>query len=142
MGSAASDLVVRGSDRYQCDLAATIAVAPVHARLIKPDAAAPGGGGPVDVRLVDLSRGGAGVRSPLFFPGGARLTLTLTPPGASSPLCVEVRVQRVMMLDRKPTYYLGTAFEGMTEQNSAIVTAMVQNLKASGAMAVPEKSRA
>jgi len=142
MASAASDLVVRGSDRYQCDFASTLAVAPIHARLIKPDAAAPGGGGPVDVRLVDLSRGGAGARSPLFFPSGARLTLTLTPPGGASPLCVEVRVQRVMMLDRKPTYYLGTAFESLSEQNASLVGAMVDQLKASGAIAVSEKPRA
>src|SRR5262245_11919122 len=71
--SATSDLVVRGSDRYQCDIPVSLTVAPAHARMIKPDKSAPGAGGPVECRIVDLSSGGAGVRSPLFLPQGARL---------------------------------------------------------------------
>lgn len=141
MRSAASDLVVRGSDRYQCDLPGSLAVAPAHAKVVRPDKSAPGAGGPVDVRIVDLSSGGAGVSSALFLPQGSRLTLRLTPP-AGSPLVVEVRVQRVMMLDRKPTYYLGTAFEGVPPDSAQVIAALLREFKASGAPTVPEKPRA
>ncbi len=142
MRSAASDLVVRGSDRYQCDYAAGLVVAPVHAKIVKPDKSAPGAGGPVDARVVDLSSGGAGVRSPLFYPQGSRLMLRFAPAPGAEPLLVEVRIQRVMMLDRTPNYYLGTAFEGLTPEALEAVSRMLRDLKASGAAAVPEKPRA
>lgn len=142
MRSATSDLVVRGSDRYQCDLPASLTVAPAHARIIKPDKSAPGAGGPVETRIVDLSSGGAGVRSPLFLPQGARLILALPPRPGAEPLPVEVRVQRVMMLDRTPNFYLGTAFDNLSAEATEAVSKLLRDLKASGAQTVPEKPRA
>jgi hypothetical protein len=93
---------------------------------------------------VDLSMGGAGLRSPLFFPLTTKLVLTITPPEGlgDDPVQVGLKVQRVIMLDRTPTYYLGTAFEGLTPKQSELISAMLADLKASGALLVPEKPRA
>jgi hypothetical protein len=141
MSSPASDLAVRGSARYQCTIDALIVVAQEHARLVKPDKSAPGAGGPVPVSVVDLSHGGAGIRSPLFLPRLCRLDLTLTLPGRTDPMTLALRVHRVTMLDRSPAYYLGTGFEGLTPEQSEQVSEVVSKLKASGAKLVPELPR-
>jgi hypothetical protein len=64
--------------------------------------------------MVDFSAGGIGLRGPVFFPRGATLTLTLagmeTGDENVGSIVFHVRVQRVVMVDRGPTYYLGTAF--------------------------------
>lgn len=56
--------------------------------------------------VVDLSRGGGGVICGVFFPRGARLEVRITSPDGGTAL-VKMRVQRVEMRDRTPTYYLG-----------------------------------
>jgi hypothetical protein len=53
-----------------------------------------------------------------------------------------LRVQRSAMTDRKPTYYVGGAFEGLSEYQRAAIAALMSKLKASGAKLMPEKSRA
>lgn len=63
--------------------------------------------------LVDFSEGGLGLRSPVFFPRGAVLRVTIRGlEGADQVRKVEfvVRVQRTVMQTREPSYYLGTAF--------------------------------
>jgi hypothetical protein len=141
MSSPTSELAVRGSARYQCGFDAQVSVAQEHARLVKTDKSAPGAGGPAAMTLVDFSLGGAGLRSPLFFPRLCRLVLTFTPPGAADPMSVELRVHRVSMLDRSPSYYLGTAYESLTAEQTQSILQVVQHLKASGAKLVPELPR-
>lgn len=144
MSTSATDLAVRGHERYQCSLPAVLAVGAEHAKLIRLDKSAPGAGGPASVSIVDLSMGGVGIKSPLFFPLTTRLVLHLTPPSGdvTHAIPLNLRVQRVMMLDRSPAYYLGTAFEGLTPQHAAVVSEVLAGLKASGAKLVPEKPRA
>ena len=142
MPSPASELAVRGSARYECSLDAQLAVGSEHARLVKPDKSAPGAGGPVRAVVVDLSLGGAGFRSPLFFPRTARVSMTLIPPGKTVAIVAELRVRRVMMLDRAPTYYIGAGFEGLTPEQSQAILEVLAHLKASGAKLVPEVPRA
>ncbi len=144
MSAHTSELAVRGHERYACNIAALVGVGAVHAKIIRVDKSAPGAGGPAMCHIVDLSTGGAGLRSPLFFPLTTSLVLTITPPeglGADA-VQVAVRVQRVMMLDRAPTYYLGTAFEALPPDKAELISAMLASLKASGAALVPEKPRA
>jgi hypothetical protein len=141
MSSQASDLAVRGSARYQCAIDGAIAVGDEHSKLVKADKSAPGAGGPVSVRMVDLSHGGAGLRSPLFLPRLCRLSLTLTLPGSIDPITLGVRIHRVTMMDRSPSYYLGTGFEGLTPEQSEAVSLVVAQLKAAGAKLVPELPR-
>ena len=144
MSTNATDLAVRGHERYQCNVPAVLAVHSEHAKLIRLDKSAPGAGGPASVHIVDLSMGGVGLRSPLFFPLSTRLVLHLTPPSGdvSHAIPLSLRVQRVMMLDRSPAYYLGTAFEGLAPEHAAVVSELLDGLRASGAKLVPEKPRA
>jgi len=109
---------------------------------VRPDKSAPGAGGPVSVRAVDVSLGGVGLKSPLFLPRLCRLTLSLVPPGRTERLTLELRVHRVTMLDRAPTYYIGAAFDSVTPEQADAVLTMLNHMKASGATLVPELPRA
>lgn len=144
MASHAADLAVRGYERYQCNLISLVRVESEHAKLIRVDKSAPGAGGPATVHIVDLSMGGVGLRSPLFFPLSTKLVLSIHPPEALGIDAVEVglRVQRVIMLDRTPAYYLGTAYDNLTPKQSELISGMLADLKAAGAPLVPEKPRA
>jgi hypothetical protein len=139
-----SDLAVRRHERYGCDLAARFAVAATSADAVKLARSAGDGKGWVAGRVVDTSLGGLGLRSGLFFPNGCLLRVHLTIPGGNSAAAFEptVRVQRTTMLDRAPTYYLGTSFEDLTPEQSAQLSALLTYLKESGAPIVTEKSRA
>lgn len=141
MSSHATDLAVRGHERYQCELTAQITIAPEHSRLIKVDKSAPGAGGPAGAVIVDVSMGGLGLRCALFVPLTCRLVMSLTLPTGSSAT-LPLRVQRVSMLDRAPTYYLGTAFENLSPEQTQATRAILDHLKATGARLVPEKQRA
>jgi hypothetical protein len=142
MSSHGTDLAVRGQERYQCGFPSLLVVATEHQKLIKLDKSSPGGGGPVPVQVVDLSMGGLGLRSPVFFPLSCRLVITLQATDTEPELSVPLRLQRVMMLDRAPSYYLGTAFETLTPEQTRSIASFVDRLKSSGAALVPEKPRA
>jgi len=74
--------------------------------------------GRVAVKIVDCGRGGLGVESRVFLPKGAALEVRVLDPageedgGTSPPVLLEgsLLVQRVRMIDREPTYYIGCAF--------------------------------
>ena len=137
-----SDLAVRGSARYQCGIDALLVVGQEHAKLVRPDKSATGAGGPVSIQVVDISLGGAGLRCALFFPRLCRLSLTLTPPGGSQPITLDLRAHRVTMLDRAPTYYIGAGFEELSAEQTQAVQGILDHLKASGAQLVTEHRRA
>lgn len=112
----AEQLVVRQHERLRCDLAARVMVSPESAeRVVLSLDGARGGGGAVDVavRVTDCSRGGLGLQSPVYLPKRCRVMVRVEGvdglEGASGTLELEVTVQRAAMLDRGPTYYLGTA---------------------------------
>lgn len=107
-------LVVRRHARLRCDLPARLAVAEASAAQVSPAAAATDAGGGIGVTVIDASRGGIGLRSAVFLPKMCQVTATLQVPAGAWGRAFEfravARVQRVTMLDRTPTYYLGTAF--------------------------------
>src|SRR5262245_53740215 len=140
MAAHSSDLVVRRHERYGCDLAARALIAPEHAAAVRPARSVASGDGGIPVRVVDCSMGGFGLASTVFFPMTCRLIVTLTPPGASAPIVATLRVQRTQMSDRKPTYYIGGAFEDASPEALKAVGALLDALRASGAPLVPEKS--
>ena len=142
MSSHGTDLAVRGQVRYQCSLPARLIIAPDHQKLIKLDKSSPGGGGPVPAQVADLSMGGVGLQSPVFFPLSCHLVITLQASDTEPELSISLRLQRVLMLDRVPTYYLGTAFESLNPEQARSIAALVERLKSSGAALVPEKPRA
>lgn len=64
--------------------------------------------------IVDVGAGGVGFRSAHFLPRGAVLRVRILSEGTGAspqvPMDATVRVQRVTMLDRGPTYLYGTSF--------------------------------
>ncbi len=143
MSTQNSDLAVRRHERYVCDLPAQLDVASASASAVRLSQAAVGTNGRVMVRVSDCSFGGLGLKSPVFLPLTSHIAVQLQIPcEAGGSLSAVLKVQRVMMTDRKPTYYLGGAFEAMTDQQRDAVAALMAALKASGAPLMPEKARA
>jgi hypothetical protein len=97
--------------RHETRFAASIAVHADHAdqyRLTFPDAQ-------TDLAVVDVSKGGLGLRSGVFMPKNLRLILTVKGAaggdGASgSKMTIRAVVRRCQMVDHKPTYLVGMQF--------------------------------
>ena len=104
------NLVVRQHERCHCALNSEAAIAPEHAGAIALSPLAADASGTFHPTVVDISRGGIGLRTKTFFPKQARLTVTITDPALEAPISATVKVQRVVMTDRTPTYELGTSF--------------------------------
>lgn len=116
-------LTVRRHERHALSLASTIVVAS-HPQPRIGDAEFSGGAlkfsaesGVGDhgaaATVVDLGAGGIGALTKVFYPRGAILRVRVLDDrgSASTPdLDVLVRVQRIAMVDRAPTYLLGTSF--------------------------------
>ncbi len=119
-------LTVRRHERHLLSLSALVGVAsnPVPAigvegfvggRLrFSPESGVSDSGAPA--KVVDLGAGGVGFTSTNFLPRGALLRVRVLGEGGSHAnlrLDATVRVQRVTMTDRKPTYLYGTSFVDM-----------------------------
>lgn len=104
------NLVVRQHERLNCALSAEATIAPEHQGPIVLSPLAADNTGKFSPIVVDISRGGIGLKSKVFLPKQAHLNVTITDPVVGTPISATVRVQRVIMTDRTPTYELGTAF--------------------------------
>jgi hypothetical protein len=104
------NLVVRQHERLRCALTAEATIAPEHIGPITLSPLAADASGNFNPVVVDVSRGGIGLRTKVFLPKQARICVTITDPAIGTPISTTVRVQRVIMTDRAPTYELGTAF--------------------------------
>jgi hypothetical protein len=135
-----TDLAVRRHIRYACDFPASVTVAPVHARAVRLGRSVAGTDGVVAARIVDCSLGGVGLHAGLFLPLTCALCTTFEINGQKIEALV--RIQRVTMCDRKPTYYLGAAFENPGDRLEETMAALLEALRASGAKPVPENSGA
>lgn len=81
--------------------------------------------------VVDLGEGGLGVRLGVFIPHGAILRVRILGEGgsvATPRLDVNVRVQRVSMTDRRPTYVLGTSFADLSPATRMNVQTLIAEL--------------
>jgi hypothetical protein len=112
------NLVVRQHERYRCDLASKIGISPKDAEAVKLSPSVVDSSGMVKVSVHDCSRGGVGIHSAVFIPKRARLTVLITLGNGQPAVKLNVRVMRTTMLDRKPTYYLGTALEDENDRKS------------------------
>ena len=91
-----------------------------HAQRISVAIQSPGcAGGEFDATLIDCSEGGLGLRSPVFIPKGCRLVIRIDPGDGGPIFEAVVRVMRAAMVDRGPTYYLGSSLASETAQNDA-----------------------
>lgn len=104
------NLVVRQHERLRCALTAEATVAPEHVGPIALSPLAADATGNFNPVVVDVSRGGIGLKTKVFLPKQARICVTITDPALGAPISATVRVQRVIMTDRAPTYELGTSF--------------------------------
>jgi hypothetical protein len=134
-----SDLAVRRHERYGSAIPARLLVSPATA--LRLSSAAIGTGGSVNASVVDISRGGIGISSPVYFPLTSQLRVTFALPGSAAPIEALVRIQRVAMSDVKPTYYLGGSLEAPKPELERAFAAALTFLRDSGAPILPEKSR-
>lgn len=111
------DLIVRRSARYDIALRAKVAPTQSHASAVRLTSSAGARGGFVEVDVLDFSGGGVGLLSMVFFPRKSCLRLIIQGVGEGAPdlLDAVVRVQRVVMSDRRPAYLIGTSFESLNE---------------------------
>lgn len=100
--------LVRQHERVQCAITALLSVAPEHAQQVRLARSVGDGHGAVRVTITDCSSGGLGISSPVFFPKSCLLRVRIPRDGA--PLDATLRVQRVRMIGREPTFYLGASF--------------------------------
>jgi hypothetical protein len=107
------NLVVRQFERVACSLKASMCVSPQHASVVSLSPEIASSSGCVALVLTDASKGGVGLRSPVYLPKGTQVDITLSDPAlAGTPFAswtVKTRVMRVVMSSREPTYDLGTA---------------------------------
>lgn len=85
--------------------------------------------------VVDLGAGGLGLKSAHYLPRGSTLRVrVLGEDGSVSKLRLDVtvRVQRVGMIDRKPTYLLGTSF---VDASPSALTAVKELINQGAALA-------
>ena len=106
----AEQLVVRQHERFLCRLPSHVRVSEDAADQVALARSVGDGSGSLDVVITDASRGGLGIESSVFLPRGCRVKVRVKPATGESVHDVTLRVQRVTMLDRKPTYYLGMSF--------------------------------
>ncbi len=132
------NLVVRQHERYRCDLASKIGVSPKDAEAVKLSPAVVDSSGMVKVSVHDCSRGGVGIHSAVFIPKRARLTVLITLGAGEPAVKLNVRVMRTTMLDRKPTYYLGTALEDENDRESIESLERLLNFAATLPQGAPE----
>ena len=132
MPQSAEQLVVRQHERFHCRLPLQLRVAPEMAEQIVLARAVCDGSGSIEAFITDASRGGLGIESAVFLPRGCRLRVRLKDGGPTDTIANElvVRVQRVSMLDRKPTYYLGVSFFSKGIEHDATVAAMLEAARA------------
>ncbi|CAN5838481.1 hypothetical protein BH11PLA1_BH11PLA1_18800 [soil metagenome] len=107
MDTNAENLLVRQHERHRCDAPGWLLIAAEHAEAVRLAAGAVDSTGSVRVSIQDCSLGGVGVLSTVFIPKRALVTLSVPETAASPALKIALRVMRVVMMDRKPTYYLG-----------------------------------
>lgn len=116
--------------RHETHCEARVTVHPDHAdqfRLSFPDALS-------DVSVVDVSKGGLGLRSCIFLPKNLRLNLTVTGTNEEGQslhreLTIRAIVRRCTMLDHKPNYLVGLQFADASGADEQLFVSFASNGK-------------
>ena len=124
-------LTTRRSTRYDVVLNGQVSVAPADAGLVRLSASSGAKDGWIDVSVIDVSWGGLGFVTSVFFPRRTVLHIRLSGADNAAPPLVEaaVRVQRVVMTDRRPAYLFGAAFDSLSDEQRARVEALLAALE-------------
>lgn len=128
---------IRQHERWQCQMECVARVGPDAAAQVRVSARVASRDGGVPGELIDCSKGGMGLRTGVFMPKGAELLVDVTLPEGGS-VRLTGRVQRVTMLDRTPTYYLGIAFVA----NGSEASGSVERLLGAASRGGPAPGRA
>jgi hypothetical protein len=133
------NLVVRQFERVACSLKASMCVNPAHAGVVSLSPEIASSTGSVALVLTDASKGGVGLRSPVFLPKGTQVDITLTDPAlAGTPFShwtVKTRVMRGVMSSRQPTYDLGTALIDSSPAEQAKLVDLIAIIRQKGVAA-------
>lgn len=132
-------LVVRQHERLQCRVSAHARIADDHADQVVFARTIGDGSGVIDVYITDCSRGGVNIESSVFVPRGCRLCVRLVTENApeSQPIELLVRVQRLSMIARTPTYSLGASFVGQGPTHDPTVAALLDIARRSPPKSMP-----
>lgn len=116
------ELSGRRHRRETCQVAASLRVAPEHADRVVIGRA----GEAVPATITDFGEGGLGIRTAIFLPRGCALVLRLGEglPAGGQDAPATIRVRRVRMTDRQPTYYLGASFDGPESERAGLLSAL------------------
>ncbi|MBL8758176.1 MAG: hypothetical protein JNK35_07090 [Phycisphaerae bacterium] len=136
-------LAVRQHERLQCRLRAWVSVAGESAERVvigggeAAAGSASGGGGGVGnggareiaCEMIDCSAGGLGLRCGVFLPKACRVVVRVET-GGGGAIEVGGRVQRVAMVDRKPTYYFGASLTGEGPEHQRRMAGLMEAARA------------
>ena len=114
--AAVSGLTVRRYERHEVGLRAVLSLTGSSCHAIRFSATSETDAQAIEATLVDIGDGGLGVRASVMLPRGATMRVKverLDTPG-SMLFDAEVRLQRIVMKGREPTYLLGMAFVNQT----------------------------
>lgn len=132
------DLIVRRTQRYDIVLPARFVVDDEHLDRVRYSGR--GRDGWIDADVMDFGAGGVGFMCEVFIPRKALLRIRIFPPGSNlsdQPIDEEqipllegtVRVQRVVMTDRRPGYLVGTSFTEPNQKLDRQIDEMLELLK-------------
>ncbi len=125
-------LIVRHTQRHEISVPCRIDVANAHAAAVRFTPVALAQDGRVSGRIVDVSAGGLGVETPVFVPRNTlvRITTIAEQSGQQSPpIDVTLRIKRVIMIDREPTYLLGLSVTGQDDGAAQQIQDWLQSLE-------------
>lgn len=122
-------LAVRRTARHDVVLRGRFKVADSHAGVVRLAKASGVRDGAIEADVVDLSGGGLGLLTPVFFPKRVKIICQVMLPQGSTPAfeCVGV-VTRVVMTDRRPMYLIGLVFVEMTDAARAQLSSLLSEL--------------
>lgn len=113
-----ASLVVRKNVRHDVALNAAVRLTGDSADIVRLSPAANVPSGWLELDCVDLSLGGVGFATPVFFPRQTKLAVKLYSPTDKNKVILECVcvVRRVIMTDGRPAYHLGTSYDDMSEE--------------------------
>ena len=127
-------LSFRRSSRFDLYVPARVSIARAHAPIVKLSAQTGSRTDKIVADLVDYSTGGLGLVTGVFIPRRTLLAVELlergAEPGEAEAFAqVTVRVQRVIMTDRRPAYLLGTEFVTSSAAEATAMYALLDMLE-------------
>ena len=129
----AQDLHVRRSSRHDVALPARIEIAEEHRSAVGLKRVGDAADGPLNCTLVDASVGGLGLVTDVLLPRRTVISVRVFGiDGVRQVLDTTVRVQRVLMTDRRPGYLIGTSFERSGPEADRAIDAFFEALDSVG----------